>query len=80
MIKVKVRFFAGPRERLGIGELEQELPEGATVQTLVGALARAYPNFDTFRLKYAVNSAYVSLDTALNDGDEVACIPPVGGG
>jgi molybdopterin converting factor subunit 1 len=80
MIKVKVRFFAGPREKLGIGELEQELPVGATVQTLVDTLAGVYPDFGSFRLKYAVNSAYVSLDAALHDGDEVACIPPVGGG
>lgn len=80
MIKVKVRFFAGPREKLGFGELEQELPAGATVQTLVDALTGAYPDWASFRLKYAVNSAYVPLGTALSDGDEVACIPPVGGG
>jgi molybdopterin converting factor subunit 1 len=79
-MKVKVRFFAGPREKLGIGEIDQELPSGATVQTLVETLTRAYPDIASFRLKYAVNSAYVSLDAVLNDGDEVACIPPVGGG
>ena len=79
-MKVRVKFFAGPRERLGVGELVQELPAGATVQTLVRALVGAYPDFGTFRLKYAVNSTYVSLESELHDGDEVACIPPVGGG
>jgi molybdopterin converting factor subunit 1 len=79
-MKVKVRFFAGPREKLGFGELVQELPSGATVQMLVDALVDAYPELESFRLKYAVNSAYVSPETELQEGDEVACIPPVGGG
>jgi molybdopterin converting factor subunit 1 len=79
-MKVNVRFFAGPREQLGVSEVVQELPSGATVQTLVDALCGAYPDLSTFRCKYAVNSSYVSLETGLHDGDEVACIPPVGGG
>ena len=49
---------------------------GETVDVLVNA----YPELGSFRLKYAVNSAYASLETELHDGDEVACIPPVGGG
>ncbi len=79
-MKVAVRFFAGPREQMGVSELVQELPAGATVQTLVDALVGAHPELGSFRLKYAVNSTYASLDTELRDGDEVACIPPVGGG
>jgi molybdopterin converting factor small subunit len=79
-MKVTIRFFAGPREVLGIGELTQELSTGATVQTLSDALLGAHPELGTFRLKYAVNSKYASLDVELHDGDEVACIPPVGGG
>ena len=79
-MKVRVRFFAGPRERLGVSELVQELPAGATVQTLRSALVGAYPDLAAFRLKYAVNSAYVPLESELHDGDEEACIPPVGGG
>jgi molybdopterin converting factor small subunit len=79
-MKVTVRFFAGPRERLGVGELVQELPTGATVQVLVDTLVQSHPVLGSFRLKYAVNSAYVSLETELQAGDEVVCIPPVGGG
>jgi molybdopterin converting factor subunit 1 len=79
-VKIKIRFFAGPREQLGVGELVRELPAGATVQTLANLLVQEYPALGPFRIKYAVNSAYVSTETELHDGDEVACIPPVGGG
>jgi len=79
-MKIKVRFFAAPREMLGAGELVQELPAESTVQTLMDALIRTYPKLGSLPLKFAVNRAYASLDTQLCDGDEVACIPPVGGG
>jgi molybdopterin converting factor subunit 1 len=79
-MKVDVRFFAASRELLGTGKLAWELPVGATVQTLVEALYEAYPRLCSARLRFAVNSTYASLDTVLHDGDEVACIPPVGGG
>jgi molybdopterin synthase sulfur carrier subunit len=79
-MQVKIRFFAGPREQLGVSELVQVLPAGATVQALVDALIESYPDLGSFRCKYAVNSAYVTMEAELHDGDEVACIPPVGGG
>ena len=79
-MKVTVRFFAGPREKLGVSELLLELPAGSTVRSLADTLVEVYPDLGNLRLKYAVNSAYVDQDTALSDRDEVACIPPVGGG
>jgi molybdopterin converting factor small subunit len=79
-MRVTVKFFAGPRERLGVSELVHDLPAGGTVRKLVNDLVQVYPDLVSFRLLYAVNSAYVPLDTELYDGDEVACIPPVGGG
>jgi molybdopterin converting factor subunit 1 len=79
-MKVTIRFFAAPREALGTGELVQELPAGSTVQALMDELVEKYPQLGSFRLKFAVNSTYVSPETELHDGDTVACIPPVGGG
>ena len=79
-MKVQVRLFAAARELVGSGSMMQVLPAQATVRDLVDALLEAYPGLSEMRLKFAVNSAYASLDTALCDGDEVACIPPVGGG
>lgn len=81
-IKVKVRFFAAPREALGFGETEVSLPAGATVADLLERLKAQYPVLDGYSrfLNVAVNRAYAGMQTLLHDGDEVAYLPPVGGG
>lgn len=80
MMKVQIRLFAAARELVGKDQVIHELPGGATVQELVEDLFRLYPDLAEMRLRFAVNAAYVGLDAPLHDGDEVACIPPVGGG
>ena len=81
-MRVGVKFFAAPREALGTGEIEIELPAGATVGELIGRLTEMYPVLQPYTrfLSVAVNRAYVGMQTELHDGDEVACLPPVGGG
>jgi MoaD family protein len=81
-VKVRVRFFAAPREALGKSEIEVTLPEGATVTDLIERLKEEYPILRAYTrfLSIAVNRAYVGWGTELHDGDEVACLPPVGGG
>ena len=80
LIEIRIRLFAGARERVGTGVLCQALPVGATVQDAADALWAAHPALRALRLRFAVNAAYAAPDTVLADGDEVACIPPVGGG
>jgi molybdopterin synthase sulfur carrier subunit len=81
-IGVRVKFFAAPREALGIGEIEMGIPPGTTVGELIGLLTEEYPTLrsHTRFVSVAVNRAYVGMQTELHDGDEVACLPPVGGG
>jgi molybdopterin converting factor subunit 1 len=81
-IRVRVRFFAAPREALGTNELEMDVPPGTTVGRLVEMLLEQHPVLLPFTrfLNVAVNRAYVSMQTVLHDGDDVACLPPVGGG
>ncbi len=73
-MKVKVRLFAGLRERAGWSEREID---AATV-------ADVWPTLDLGNepegLLYAVNKQYAKRDRMLVDGDEVALIPPVSGG
>jgi molybdopterin converting factor subunit 1 len=81
-VKVKVKFFAILRERVGAGEITSELAEGSTVESLWKTIRSGYPALEKadVRLLYAVNKNYVSADHVLKDGDEVVFIPPVSGG
>jgi molybdopterin converting factor subunit 1 len=81
-IQVKVKFFAAPREALGQDEIATSLPQGATAADLIEQLRQTFPVLRTYTrfLSIAVNKTYVGWDTELCDGDEVACLPPVGGG
>ena len=74
---VRVRLFAGLRERAGADEVELELPDGAHVSD---ALERLRAVTDGVRVVMAVNHEYADPDVPLAPGDELALIPPVSGG
>jgi len=76
-MRIRVRLFAGLRERAGATELELELPEGALV---ADALERMRELTDGVPVVMAVNHEYADPGSALTSGDEVALIPPVSGG
>jgi molybdopterin synthase catalytic subunit len=74
-VRIRVRLFAGLRERAGWSE--RELDGVESVGDVWGVLdLGAEPE----GLLYAVNRAYAPRDRELADGDEVALIPPVSGG
>jgi sulfur-carrier protein len=81
-VRVTVRFFARLREPVGAGELEREVPSGATVGTVWESLVRDYPAIAAYTasMSCAVNIDYARMTTAVSDGDEVAFLPPVSGG
>jgi molybdopterin synthase catalytic subunit/molybdopterin converting factor small subunit len=75
-VKVRVRLFAGLRERAGWGEREVEVTDGhvGDVWATLGL------GEEPAGLLYAVNQEYAERDRELSEGDEVAVIPPVSGG
>ncbi|HNT04723.1 MAG TPA: molybdopterin converting factor subunit 1 [Anaerolineae bacterium] len=81
---VRVRFFASLREEVGLEQEDVKLPAGATVKTFLQTLARAHPGLGALLegrgVRFAVNRCYVPPDAGLQEGDEVALVPPVGGG
>ena len=81
-MRVRVLFFAILKDAAQTREAEMELPEGATVSSLVDRVAHQFPGLQRYiaRVAFAVNQAYAPATTALHDGDEVALIPPVSGG
>lgn len=76
-MKVVVRLFAGLRELAGTRSLEIELPPGSTAADVWPALALGA---EPPGLLLAINKTYAGRDTLLQEGDEVALIPPVSGG
>ncbi|HYN47748.1 MAG TPA: molybdenum cofactor biosynthesis protein MoaE [Candidatus Nanopelagicales bacterium] len=81
-MQVRVRLFARQREIAGAREVAVELPQGSTVADAWAALVVLHPALASGRpyVRYARNGQYTGPEAALDDGDEVACIPPVSGG
>ena len=76
-MNVRVRLFAGLRERAGTGAVEVDVAEDATVGDVWPLLALG----DEPRgLLYARNRVYVERSETVSAGDEIAFIPPVSGG
>jgi molybdopterin synthase catalytic subunit/molybdopterin converting factor small subunit len=74
-VRVTVRLFAGLRERAGTARLEIE-----GVERVDDVWAKLALGEEPAGLLYAVNRDYADRARALEDGDEVALIPPVSGG
>lgn len=80
-MRVTLRLFATLRSYLPPGETEEtsvDLPEGATVRTLIDRFALPAPLTQLVLL----NGVNVGRDhaSALADGDVVSIFPPVAGG
>ena len=75
-------FFASYREAVGLGRMNVRLPIEAKVSDLISELHSKGEKFTCLpdSVVVAVNHVYSEPATMLNDGDEVAFIPPVAGG
>jgi molybdopterin converting factor small subunit len=74
--------FARVRELLGAADLMFAAAEVPTVGALWEKLTADVPQLDALRAstRSARNGAIVDDAATLHDGDEVALLPPVGGG
>ena len=81
MVRVKVLLFARFAELLGQSELTIDVGAPATVRTVLDSLReRAGGSQLPSSPMVARNRVQAQLDTALEDGDEVAVLPPLAGG
>ena len=81
-MRVNVRLFARLRELAGAGELSRDVPVSATVADVWDAIVRDYPSMAPYAasISCAVNAEYARMSSTVNDGDEIAFLPPVSGG
>ena len=93
LMQVKVLYFGLLRERFGAAEEDLYLPEASNVGELLRVLKARTSKTSTDggaggeleerlwrSLAVAVNREYVASGAELQDGDEVALLPPVSGG
>ena len=80
-IQVTVLCFSRVRQALGRSQFTLELPSGASTEELEKRVREGSAGkLDQISFQIAVNQSHITEPVSLNEGDEVALIPPVQGG
>jgi MoaD family protein len=79
---VRVLFFSVLRDITGSGEISMETKPDATVEVLLAECFTRWPKLRDWdkSLLIAVDQSYAKRNTPLQEGVEVAIMPPVQGG
>jgi len=81
-MRVRVRLFARLRDLAGGAEMDQVVPEGATIATVWDTLVSQHPALADYSraVSCARNDDFARMQISVSDGDEIAFLPPVSGG
>ncbi len=81
-MRITIKYFAIVRETLGRGDEIRDVAEGSTAGAVLDQIGHDAPNVARLlpALMVMVNQEYATRDQVLQDGDELALIPPVSGG
>ena len=81
-MKVRLLFFAVLRDIAGSDERELAVEAGTTASQVWESLRHSYAKLADYAQPpmIAINESYASPDAVLQEGDELAFIPPVAGG
>src|SRR5580765_6359223 len=81
-MKLRVRLFAGLKDRAGRSEIEIDgLEDGLDVAALKREIERRYPALGSLaQVRAAVGTEYAAESRKLAEGELLALIPPVSGG
>lgn len=81
-MRVTIRLFAALRERAGRDSIDLvDVPTGSTIDDLKRlASAQCDALGDLGSVAGVIGTSYAAPDTVVNEGDEVAFLPPVSGG
>lgn len=81
-MKVRVLFFSILRDLTGESEIVVDLPDGATMTSLLDHLFERWPKLREWdqSLLLALDQTYVKRQEPLREGAEIALMPPVQGG
>ena len=76
MISITLLYFAHLRETRGVSEETMRLEQSISVGELFSQIFNVSPS----GIRFAIDAEYVSAETLVSDGDEIAFLPPMGGG
>ncbi len=79
-MRVNVLFFGVLRDWMGTGETAFKIADGATVADLLRHLEALRSSSMMRGIAVSVNAEFAAQTKILQDGDEVALLPPVSGG
>src|ERR1041385_2049297 len=81
-MRVRVLFFGMLKEIVGHSGEDSEIPEGASLSTVFNQYASRYPRLREVAgsIVIARNQEFADPATRLEEGDEIAFLPPVSGG
>lgn len=80
-MKIELLLFGIAVDIVGRRQMTLKLDHGQTVDRLKRELHGMHPELQGLNtVRFAVNSSYVPDDHVLQEGDEIALIPPVSGG
>lgn len=79
---LRVLTFAGVREMIGASTRTLDVAEGASAGDAWDSLAREFPKLREIErsIRLARNGSFIERDAVLHEGDELALMPPFGGG
>ncbi len=81
-MRIKAKFLARYRQLADTKEAELEAKTGTTVAGFKGLIKEHFPQLRNLEnnLVIAVNSEFADNNQVLQEGDEVALLPPLSGG
>lgn len=81
-MNIHVQLYAQLRDLAGISTVDLDLRQGATVAELIERIYELKPALRAHDKSILVGAGvdFVARDRVLNDGEEIAIMPPVQGG
>ena len=81
-MNIRVQFYAQLRDLAGIAKVDLDLRQGATVAELIERIYELKPALRAHdkSILIGVGVDFVGRDRVLNEGEEIAIMPPVQGG
>jgi molybdopterin converting factor subunit 1 len=82
LVTIEIRYFARCRELAGIDRESYQFSETVTLADVRAEIRVRHPDLLPYlkATRLALNQEFTTDDTPVNDGDDIALIPPVSGG